>query len=73
MDTVVILDSGSSSRKGVEVQVLSSAPIKSISCNDQKLFVSGLLSFCGTQYGAVLSFITSQPLDQNQAGRLARV
>jgi hypothetical protein len=28
------LDSGSSSRKGVEVQVLSSAPIKSISYRD---------------------------------------
>ena len=30
------LDSGSSTRKGVEVQVLSSAPVESISCKDLK-------------------------------------
>ena len=45
------LDSGSSSRKGVEVQVLSSAPIKSINYRDSPQILVAFVSVC--EFGAV--------------------
>ena len=55
------LDSGSSSRKGVEVQVLSSAPIKSISYRDSDALHWRASLLCGTVCGTVLRICLSSP------------